>query len=70
MSLIDSLGLRRVQFRDLQVGDAFDFVSGVPGMDSFYKRCEKISPRKYQDGDGVQYRVGSVKCQVYNVVPK
>jgi hypothetical protein len=55
-----------MQFKDLKVGQRFDFVS-PNGHNSFYKLCTKISARKYQDEDGVNHTVGTIKCNVYNV---
>lgn len=42
-------------FRDLATGDTFDFVNmSQPMMNSFYRRCVKISTRKYQAIDGAR----------------
>jgi len=56
-----------MKFRDLFIGQEFDFVSGHIGYDSFYKRCVRISERKYKDEDGLIHRVGSINCYVYNL---
>lgn len=53
-------------FRELAIGQEFDFVGANP---TFYKRCHKISARKYRDEDGDTHTVGSVLCDVYNVAP-
>ncbi len=53
-------------FAALNTGDRFDFISGL-GNDSFFKRCEKISPKRYADEDENIHRIGSVKAKVYNV---
>lgn len=54
------------EFREISIGDTFDFISGTH-YDSFFRRCEKISPRKYKDAQGNVYRVGSIHCKVYHV---
>ena len=63
-------------FKDLNVGDTFDFVSPT-GYNSFYNRCTKTSARKYQWDNPVRCslspsqflstQVGSVNVEVYNV---
>ena len=64
------MSLCRPQFRDLNIGDTFDFISPDRIMNSFYLRCEKISQRKYKDETGVIHRVGTINCYVYNVEAK
>ena len=54
-------------FHDLAIGDSFDFVGPDRMLNSFYKRCKKISPRKYEDEDGHTHSVGTVKAVVYHV---
>jgi hypothetical protein len=56
------------KFRELKIGDAFDFVSPDSRLNSFYLRCRKMSARKYTAEDGFTYLVGSVDAKVYNVV--
>ena len=69
-----------MKFRDLNVGDTFDFIDDKHMMlTSFYKRCVKTGPRTYgtvhdepQDRlDRVvglsPYRVGSVSAEVFHV---
>ena len=59
------------QFRNLTVGDVFDFVGPDRLYNSFYATCTKVSPRCYTwDGlDGpLKSRVGSVSCEVFHVV--
>ena len=55
------------RFRDLTVGQWFDFIGPTPGYNSFFKRCKKIGSRKYIDSDGVEHRVGSINATVYHV---
>ena len=56
------------QFRDLANGDQFDFVSPIPGHNSFFMRCVKTAPRKYRDESGTDHRVGRIAANVYNVI--
>lgn len=60
-------------FRTLAIGDTFDFIDeSKPEYNSFYRRCVKVSPRKYQaiDEPKTVYTVGSVSARVYHVVEK
>jgi hypothetical protein len=57
-----------MKFRDLQVGDTFDFVSPNTSFNSFYLRCTKVSARRYRDEDGHFHQVGSINAVVYHVV--
>jgi hypothetical protein len=58
------------KFRELAIGQCFDFVSEDRIMNSFYDTCEKISQRKYRSIDtGLEYSVGSIDCEVFNVSP-
>ncbi len=59
-----------IQFRDLAVGDVFDFDGGV--YPSFYDRCVKISARKYQSLERPEdfpdaMTVGTINVEVYNL---
>lgn len=54
-------------FRDLAVGDSFDFVGPNWKYNSFYRRCVKVSARKYRDDDGREHEVGTIDCNVYHV---
>jgi hypothetical protein len=56
-----------MKFRDLSIGDRFDFVGPDPMLNSFYDRCTKIAPRKYRDDKRNVHTVGSVNAKVYNV---
>lgn len=62
-----------MKFRDLAIGDTFDFVGPDRIYNSFYEICEKISARQYRY-TSTQFktvcvsRVGSINCEVYNVV--
>lgn len=67
------------RFRDLKIGDTFDFISPETGYNSFFKTCTKISARKYSRVVDVrisgrrkikevhEYQVGSIDCGVYHV---
>lgn len=54
-------------FKDLAVGDTFDFIEPDSHYNSFYERCEKISNRKYRSERGHEFEVGTVRCKVYHV---
>ena len=56
-----------MKFRDLQVGDWFDFIAPNRSHNSFFKRVEKTGPRTYRDEQGTKYRVGSISVQVYHI---
>jgi hypothetical protein len=54
-----------MKFRDLPVGEWFDFVGG--DHPSFFLRCQKRSERTYRDEKFVIHRIGSINAAVYNV---
>jgi len=56
-----------VEFKQLAIGQSFDFIGPNRMMNSFYLRCTKISARKYQDEKGNVHCVGSIRCKVHNV---
>jgi len=53
------------RFKDLEIGESFDWIGGE--YPSFFKRCVKISPRKYRDEDDSEYTVGSIYADVYHI---
>ena len=54
-------------FKDLAIGQRFDFVSPDIGYNSFYYRCIKISPRRYRSVETqIVYMIGTTKCVVFN----
>lgn len=66
-----------VKFKELVVGDTFDWVDDTkPADSSFYNRCTKVSTRGYEwQGRGLSWHrntVGSVNVEVFhvNVPPK
>jgi|SRR5216684_2008420 len=54
-------------FKELSVGDTFDFVSPDIGMNSFYRKCRKISAKRYRDDAYIVHSVGSGFARVYHV---
>jgi hypothetical protein len=56
-----------MKFREIQVGQTFDFIGPIAMFNSFYKRVIKTSTRKYEDQDGTRYEVGSINCEVHHV---
>jgi hypothetical protein len=59
-----------MKFRDLQIGDSFDFIKPHSHLNSFYSRCVKVSTRQYTDDVGYRYSVGAINVEVYNVERK
>lgn len=57
-----------IKFRDLGVNDTFDFIGPDRQFNSFYLRCVKVGPRKYNDENGESHRVGSIDAEVFHVV--
>jgi hypothetical protein len=57
-------------FKDLSIGDQFDFISPHNTYNSFYLRCTKTSARGYKDEQGRKYTVGSTSARVYHVTRK
>lgn len=56
-----------MKFRDLSIGDSFDFIGPDRRYNSFYLRCRKISTRKYRDERGTEHQVGSINASVFHV---
>ena len=60
-----------MKFRDLAVGQTFDFISpAANAQNSFFRPCMKISKRKYRTigGGTIQtYQVGTIDCEVFHV---
>ena len=54
------------KFRDVMIGEWFDFIGENRMLVSFWKRCKKISARLYEDEDGMLHRVGSINAKVYH----
>jgi hypothetical protein len=71
----------KMKFKDLQVGETFDFVSPKPELNSFTDRCVKMGKRQYgslkqNKAKPVQmfgydiyavYNIGTTNAEVYNV---
>lgn len=55
------------QFRDLAIGQGFDFIGPDLTYNSFFLRCTKISPRRYLDECGAEHRVGTINAEVFHV---
>ena len=56
-----------MKFRDLAIGDTFDFIGPDRMFNSFYARCCKVSSRGYRDDKLNRYQVGTVDCEVFHV---
>lgn len=62
------MSMEIAEFKDLAIGDLFDFISGNYTTDSFYDDCEKISARKYISIQSrIEYTVGSIHVKCYHV---
>jgi hypothetical protein len=68
--------MNKTLFRDLKVGDTFDFIDDENRMyNSFYDRCVKLSAMTYKSIEPETrperytgtYQVGSIKAQVFHV---
>jgi len=58
-----------VRFKELSVGDTFDFVDDENlTINSYFYRCRKTGTRTYEalDGDG-PHTIGTVNCKVFHV---
>jgi len=65
-----------MKFRELAIGDTFDFVSPNSMLNSFYNTCEKIGARSYRWKNPVRCSLSpeeylssrcSINCIVYHV---
>lgn len=54
-------------FKELTIGQSFDFIGPDRMRNHFFHRCEKISARKYRDEYGIDHAVGTISCNVYHV---
>ena len=61
-----------MRFQDLAIGQRFDWISDERSAftyNSYFKRCVKVSARKYESIDGKdKLTVGSVKAIVHHVI--
>lgn len=60
----------QLRFRDLMIGQTFDFVDPALGrFNSYYRRVVKTSTRSYTEVDNAHntYRVGSIDAPVFHV---
>lgn len=58
-----------MQFRNLYIGQTFDWINDAVSYNSFFKRCTKVSNTTYRDEDGVVHSVGTTKAEVFHVGP-
>ena len=58
------------KFRDLAIGQTFDWVNEGSRFNSFFKRCVKLSKRTYTTVEGESeprpMRVGSINANVFH----
>ncbi|RLD84445.1 MAG: hypothetical protein DRJ10_01215 [Bacteroidetes bacterium] len=55
-----------MKFKDLTIGCKFDFISSKSDYNSYYNRCTKISPRKYESDDGYIHIIGTINCEIFH----
>ena len=55
-----------MRFKDLSIGDTFDFIGPVASFNLFYLRCVKTGQRSYADEHGGRHVVGSTSAKVYH----
>jgi hypothetical protein len=63
------------RFRDLRIGDSFDFIGPEARFNSFYERCTKVTTRSYEwfhpeRHTNLRSEVGTINCKVYHVKRK
>ena len=59
-----------MKFRDLTIGQSFDFISDNRSLNSFYDRCIKTSARQYQSLESATvYTIGSINAAIYHAAP-
>lgn len=56
-----------MQFRNLTIGQTFDWINDATLHNSFYKRCTKVGNTTYQDADGHYHSVGTTRAEVFHV---
>lgn len=69
VAIANSLAPVVVTFKQLPIGEEFDFISGTHN-DTFFERCKKVSARKYsypRQGKDAVATIGSVYARVYHV---
>ena len=58
-------------FRDLRIGQTFDFIGPDRQWNSFYEKCRKVTSRGYvsieNPGRYGTMRVGSIDAEVFHV---
>lgn len=61
-------------FKQLSVGQSFDFIDDRPGaLNSYHQRCRKVGARRYEavgEGrllEGTVMQVGSINAEVFHV---
>jgi hypothetical protein len=54
-------------FKELLIGQSFDWIDELNTNNQFRLRCRKISPHRYEDSLGRIYRVSSKKVRVFHV---
>ena len=71
--IVEEVIPEKILFKDLNIGDSFDFISPNIGYNSFFHTCTKLSPRKYTweiEEETFDSQVGSINVEVYHVNEK
>lgn len=58
------------RFKELHLGDTFDFIGPDRDRNSFFDRCIKIGARTYRSVENrhdVMHHVGSINCEVFHI---
>jgi hypothetical protein len=56
-----------MKFKDLEIGQLFDWIDDVRRDDHFYQLCWKVGKRTYADEHGTRHTVGSINANVFHV---
>jgi len=54
-------------FKNIIVGETFDFIHSEWYGPSFFRPCQKISARKYRDDIGQIHEVGTINTTVFHL---
>jgi len=55
------------RFRNVKIGQWFDFIGPDHGLVTFWTRVQKTGARTYEDESGLTYRIGSLNARVYHI---
>ena len=55
------------KFKNLGIGENFDFISDDITINSFYRPCQKVATNKYMDEFRHIYTIGTINANIYNI---